>query len=195
MLLVPSIMVYIIQVMVLKKWVNPLPGIPSCFTGDVELTLNDGHKIKMKDIDVGMILQNNNIVTAKMKLANIDETIYCLNGIYCTGEHMVKYNHTWVKTKDHPHSIITELHDEYLYCINVSKKVIHINNEIFGDWDELNNAQISELKQKCNKYLPKQFELHDIHKYLDGGFVETTKIELQDGHNINICDSAFKFNS
>lgn len=188
MLLVPSIMVYIIQVMVLKKWVNPLPGIPSCFTGDVELTLNSGDKIKMKDIDVGMILQNNNIVTAKMKLANIDETIYCLNGIYCTGEHMVKYNHTWVKTKDHPHSIITELHDEYLYCINVSKKVIHINNEIFGDWDELNNAQISELKQKCNKYLPKQFELHDIHKYLDGGFVETTKIELQDGHNINICD-------
>ena len=45
MLLVPSIIVYIIQVMVLKKWVNPLPGIPSCFTGDVKLTLNNGHKI------------------------------------------------------------------------------------------------------------------------------------------------------
>jgi hypothetical protein len=66
--------------------------------------------------------------------------------------------------------------------------VIHINNDVFGDWDELDNAQIDELKQKCNKYLPKQFELHDIHKYLDGGFIETTKIELQDGHNINICD-------
>lgn len=188
MLLVPSIMVYIIQVMVLKKWVNPLPGIPSCFIGDTELTLIDEQKIKIKDVDVGMILENNNIVTAKMKLANIDETIYCLNGIYCTGEHMIKYNHNWIKVKDHPHSIITDIHDEHLYCINTSKKVIHINNEIFGDWDELSNEQIDELKQMCNKYLPKQFELYDIHKYLDGGFTETTKIELQDGHNINICD-------
>jgi hypothetical protein len=188
MILVPGIMVYIIQVMVLKKWVNPLPGIPSCFIGDTDLTLHGGSKIKIKDIDVGMVLQNNNTVTAKMKLANIDETVYCLNGIYCTGEHMLKYNNSWIKTKDHPHSIKTELYNDYLYCINTSKKVIHINNEVFGDWDELDNTQIDELKQRCNKYLPKQFELHDIHKYLDGGFVETTKIELQDGHNVNICD-------
>jgi hypothetical protein len=188
MVLVPGIMVYIIQVMVLKKWVNPLPGIPSCFIGDTDLTLHDGSNIKIKDVDVGMVLQHNNVVTAKMKLANIDETVYCLNGIYCTGEHMMKYNNSWIKMKDHPHSIITDFHDEYLYCINTSKKVIHIENEIFGDWDELDNAQIDELKQKCNKYLPKQFELHDIHKYLDGGFVSTTKIELQDGHNVNICD-------
>ena len=188
MVLVPGIMVYIIQVMVLKKWVNPLPGIPSCFIGDTDLTLNDGSKIKIKDIDVGMVLQNNNIVTAKMKLANIDETVYCLNGIYCTGEHVLKYNNSWIKMKEHPQSITTDLHDEYLYCINTSKKVIHIENEIFGDWDELDNDQIDELKQKCNKYLPKQFELHDIHKCLDGGFVATTKIELQDGHNVNICD-------
>lgn len=188
MVLVPGIMVYIIQVTVLKKWVNPLPGIPSCFIGDTDLTLNDGSKIKIKDIDVGMVLQNNNVVTAKMKLANIDETVYCLNGIYCTGEHVLKYNNSWIKMKDHPQSITTDLHDEYLYCINTSKKVIHIENEIFGDWDELDNEKIDELKQKCNKYLPKQFELHDIHKCLDGGFVATTKIELQDGHNVNICD-------
>ena len=188
MILVPGIMVYIIQVMVLKKWVNPLPGIPSCFIGDTDLTLHGGSKIKIKDIDVGMVLQNNNVVTAKMKLANIDETIYCLNDIYCTGEHMVKYNNNWIKTKEHPLSTKTDIYCDYLYCINTSKKVIYINNEIFGDWDELDNTQIDELKQKCNKYLPKQFELHDIHKYLDGGFVPTTKIELQDGHNVNICD-------
>lgn len=188
MILVPGIMVYIIQVMVLKKWVNPLPGIPSCFIGDTYLTLHGGSKIKIKDIDVGMVLQNNNVVTAKMKLANIDETIYCLNGTYCTGEHMVKYNNNWIKTKEHPCSTKTYLYYDYLYCINTSKKMIRINNEIFGDWDELDNTQIDELKQRCNKYLPKQFELHDIHKYLDGGFIETTKIELQDGHNVNICD-------
>jgi hypothetical protein len=28
MTLVPGIMIYIIQVMILKQWVNPLPGLP-----------------------------------------------------------------------------------------------------------------------------------------------------------------------
>jgi len=36
--------------------------------------------------------------------------------------------------------------------------------------------------------LPKHFELKDIHQYLDGGFSENTKIELLDGHNVNIKD-------
>ena len=85
MILVPGIMVYIIQVMVLKKWVNPLPGIPSCFVGDTRLTLYNGDKIKIKDIGVGMILKDNSVVTASMKLANINETIYNLNNVYCTG--------------------------------------------------------------------------------------------------------------
>jgi hypothetical protein len=188
MILVPGIMVYIIQVMILKQWVNPLPGIPSCFVGDTELILNDGTKIKMKDVNVGMVLQNNNVVTSTMKLANIDETIYCLNNVYCTGEHMVKYINSWIKVKEHPYSIKVDLYCDYLYCVNTCKKIIVINNEIFSDWDELDNLQLGELKQKCNTYLPKNFELHDVHKYLDGGFVSNTKIELQDGHNIDICD-------
>jgi len=186
MILVPGIMVYIIQVMVLKQWVNPLPGLPRCFVGDTLLTLNNGDKIKMKDVETGMILENDNIVTAKMKLAYIGDTIYNLNDIYCTGDHNIKYNGSWIKTKDHPQSIKTVMYCDYLYCINTSKKVININGETFSDWDELDNNKIDEIKQKCNKYLPKLFELHNIHKYLDGGFTENTKIELQDGHNVNI---------
>ena len=101
---------------------------------------------------------------------------------------MVKYINSWIKVKEHPYSIKVDLYCDYLYCVNTCKKIIVINNEIFSDWDELDNLQLGELKQKCNTYLPKNFELHDIHKYLDGGFVSNTKIELQDGHNIDICD-------
>ena len=105
MTLVPGIMIYIIQVMVLKQWVNPLPGLPSCFLGDTLLTLQSGEEIKIKDATVGMVLENNNTITAAMKLAFINETVYNLNNVYCTGEHKVKYNGTWIKVKDHPHSI------------------------------------------------------------------------------------------
>ena len=51
--------------MILKKMVNPLPGIPGCFIGDTLLTLNTKEQIKMKDIDVGMVLEDDNIVTSK----------------------------------------------------------------------------------------------------------------------------------
>lgn len=186
MILVPGIMVYIIQVMVLKQWVNPLPGIPRCFVGDTVVTLNNGDKIEMKEVEVGMILENDNIVTAKMKLAYMGDTIYRLNDVYCTGHHNIKYKGIWIKTKDHPQSIKTDMYCDYLYCINTTKKAININGETFSDWDELDNNKIDELKQKCDKYLPKLFELDSIHKYLDGGFTENTKIELQDGHNVNI---------
>ena len=186
MILVPGIMIYIIQVMVLKQMVNPPPNLPSCFLGDTLLTLQSGEKIKIKDVTVGAILDNESIVTSTMKLANIGEVVYKLNHVYCTGEHLVKYNGTWTKVKYHPYGVKTDIYCDFLYCINTSKKTIHINNEIFSDWDELDNSQIDELKNNCSKYLPKNFELYDIHKYLDGGFVENTKVELQDGHNVNI---------
>ena len=188
MILIPGIMVYIVQVMILKKMVNPLPGIPGCFIGDTLLTLNTKEQIKMKDIDVGMVLEDDNIVTAKMKLAFINENFYDLNNVICTGEHKVLYNDNWIKVCDHKDSIKLDTTTDYIYCINTSKKFIKINSEIFGDWDELNNQEIDELKHKCDKYLPNKFNLSHIHKYLDGGFVDNTKIELQDGHNLNIKD-------
>jgi len=187
-ILIPGILVYIVQVMILKKMVNPLPGIPGCFIGDTLLTLNTKEQIKMKDIDVGMVLEDDNIVTAKMKLAFVKEKLYNLNNVICTGEHKVMYNNVWIKVSDHKDSIDLDVKSDYIYCINTSKKTIKINNEIFGDWDELSNQEIDEIKHKCDKYLPNKFNIIHIHQYLDGGFVDNTKIELQDGHNINIKD-------
>jgi len=188
MILIPGIMVYIIQVMILKKMTNPLPGIPGCFIGETVLNLNDNSTIMMKDIKVGMILEDNNVVTATMKLSATGETIYNLNNVICTGEHSVKYNNNWIKVKDHIDSKKIDIDYNFVYCINTSKKIINIQNEIFGDWDELSNSEINELKLNCKGYLPIHFELNHIHQYLDGGFVDSTKIELQDGHNINIKD-------
>jgi hypothetical protein len=186
-ILIPGIMVYIVEIMILKNMVSPLPGIPSCFVGDTLVEMNTGQFIKMKDLDVGMLLKNNNPITSIMKMSCLDD-IYNLNDVLCTGKHKVKYNNTWIKCKEHPNS--TKINENYdiVYCINTEKKIIEINNMIFGDYDELDNNKIDEIKFKCSKYLPKHFELKDIHQYLDGGFSENTKIELLDGHNVNIKD-------
>ena len=70
----------------------------------------------------------------------------------------------------------------------ITSASIKINDIIFGDYDELNKNEIDEIKFKCEKYLPKKFNLGDIHKYLDGGFEENTKLELFDGHSVKIKD-------
>jgi len=186
-ILVIAIIIWIIDMMILKKFVNPLPGIPSCFDGNTILILNNGEKIKMKHIKVGMILEDNNIVTSFMEMACLDN-IYILNNVYCTGDHKVKYNNEWIKVKNNPESKLINKNYERVYCINTSNKTIKINDTIFGDYDELDKNEIDEIKSKCSKYLPKSFNLGDIHKYLDGGFKENTSIEMFDGHSVKIKD-------
>jgi hypothetical protein len=190
LILIPGIMVYIIQVLILKQMTNPLPNIPRCFCGNTLLKLNTNQYIKIKDIVPGMILEDNNTVTATFKLAIINEEFYNLNGVICTGEHKVKYNDVWINLKNHKDSKKIDYTSDYIYCINTSKKEIQINNEIYGDWDELDTTELNELKETCKKYLPNEFEfefeLSHIHKYLDGGFSENTEIELQNGETVAI---------
>jgi len=184
-IVVMCLLVWIIDMMILKKFVNPLPGIPTCFDGNTILHLNNGNKVKMKNIKVGMVLEDENIVTAFMEMACLDN-IYELNNVVCTGNHIVKLNNDWIKVKNHPESKQLEKNYEKVYCINTTNKVIKINNTIFGDYDELEKHEIDEIKSKCDKYLPKTFNLGDIHKYLDGGFHENTSIEMFDGHSVKI---------
>jgi hypothetical protein len=186
-ILVMALIVWIIDMMILKKFVNPLPGIPSCFDGNTILTLKNGEKIKMKNLKVGMILEEDNMVTAFMEMACLDE-IYELDKVYCTGEHKVKFNNEWINVKNHPESKLIDKNYEKVYCINTSNKTIKINDTIFGDYDELDKNEIDEIKLKCDKYLPKAFNLGDIHKFLDGGFEENTTIEMFDGHSVKIKD-------
>jgi hypothetical protein len=185
LILIPGMLVWVIDMMILKKFVNPLPGIPTCFDGDILLELHTTESIKLKNIKPGMILKNNNVVTAVMEMACLDK-VYKLGQVICTGEHKVMYNNKWIKCKDHPYSILIDKNYEKVYCINTSHKIIDINGIIFGDYDELDNSEIKELKLKCNKYLPNTFDLVNIHKYLDGGFTKDTPIELFDGSIQNI---------
>ena len=182
-----GLMVWIIDMMILKQFINPLPGIPSCFDGETILILKNGNKMKMKNINVGTVLEDGNIVTAIMEMACLDE-VYKLDNVICTGDHKVKLNNEWTQVKNHPESKKIEKNYEKVYCINTSNKVIKINNTIFGDYDELDKNEIDEIKSKCDKYLPKAFNLGDIHKYLDGGFEENTNIEMFDGHSVKIKD-------
>ena len=64
-----------------------IPDKPSCFDENTLLQLNNGMFIKIRDIDVGDILINNNIVTSKMKMSSKYETLYSIDGTFAPQEY------------------------------------------------------------------------------------------------------------
>jgi hypothetical protein len=155
-----------------------------CFDKNTSILMNDGNTKIIKDIVVGDVLTNNNIVTSKIIVETEGSTIYNLDGIIVSDSHIVNYFGKWIPVSKHPDAIIYLSYTEpYLYCLNTSKKIIEINNEIFTDWDEIYNDTLDKILK--NKLIAIN-TCSDIHKYLDYGFANTTKIKLQNNFEVDI---------
>jgi hypothetical protein len=166
-----------------------IPGVPSkpkvCFDKDTILKMNDGANKKISEVEVGDILHNNVRVTAKMKLDANGETMYNLNGTIVSAHHQVKYNNKWIPVFQHPErKDVLSYSEPFLYCLNTISKEIEINGNVYLDWDELDQTNISEIM----KYIPHIQNLEEIHEHFDGGFSAFTKIKKLDGTFINITD-------
>jgi hypothetical protein len=163
--------------------VKPSRGIPSvkCFDKDTLIEMDDGTTKKISNIEIGDILSNNNLVTGKMKLTSKGSTMYTLDNIIVSDSHIVKYGNNLIPVSKHPKSIpIHSYNEDYLYCLNTSHKVIQINNLIFTDWDEIFDNKLEKIIRNTPNHT-----IQFIHKYLDCGFIGTTKIPLRNT-DINI---------
>jgi len=155
-----------------------------CFDKDTLITMNTGMQNKIININVGDVLAGGNVVTAKIKVATEGSRMYILNNIIVSNSHIVKYKNEWIHVSKHPNAIKYQSYKEpFLYCLNTSKKIIQVKNEIFTDWDEIYDKSL--LKVLNNKIIPIN-NCSDIHKYLDYGFVNTTKIGLKNKTYVNI---------
>jgi len=154
-----------------------------CFDKSTQLLMNDGKLKSISLLKPGDKLDGDNEITALFKVETTGSKMYKLNNIIVSNSHKVYYNNNWINVENHPDAIIIENYNEpYLYCLNTNNKLIKINNIIFSDWDEIcdNNLQILLYN---NKNIT---ELKEIHKYLDYGFGENTKIKLNDNSEIKI---------
>lgn len=172
-----------------------LKGIPKlkkhCFDENTELQLwNTDKTIKISNVDVNTRLHDGSYITSIMQLATLDNQFYNLDNIIVSGCHPVFHAKSGkINVKDHPDSIkIDNYTKPIIYCMGTSNKLISINNTTFFDWDEINEIQIKELQNNARKFLPTNFKNKHIHKHIDGGLLENTKIELQNGDLINIKD-------
>jgi hypothetical protein len=157
-----------------------------CFDEDTQILMNDGTKTKIIDIKNGDVLFENNTVTATIKLEAKNSIMYKLNDIIVSNSHIVKYNEKWIPVSEHPDAIKYISYEKpYLYCLNTTSKTIVINEFTFTDWDEIYDDDINEIK---NNDIASIHNLEDIHTYIDGGFIGTTKIKLNNGKEKPICE-------
>lgn len=181
---IPLAIILAFMIDVLK--VNTSFKIPKvkCFDKNTLLEMNDSKFKKIIDIEVGEVLSNNNIVTAKIKVTKEGSTMYKLNNVIVSDSHIVKYENVWIPVYKHPWAIKYDSYDDdFLYCLNTSEKIIKINGIVFTDWDEIFDESLNKVLN--NKITPVP-NTNYIHEILDCGFFDTTKIQLNDNSYVDI---------
>ena len=175
---------------VLHMTKSSVPPKPRCFDEDTIVMKKHNVPCKIKRIKLGDVLVNNEIVTAIFKLSSYEMDMYKYKGVVVSGNHYVlTETDTWMHIKDIIHAKkIPDYRKEIIYCINTTSKNICINQCIFTDWDSLDEMDMMDIRRICKNHLPSQFKRSHFHRYLDGGFIGNTQIELDNGRSIDIQD-------
>lgn len=174
----------------------PSPNV--CFDEDTIIKLqskehiNLTNEIRIKDIQVGDVLHDGSIITAKLRLENPYDTIYSFEyeedinnnndknykkkTILVTGNHRVMYNNELIYVKEHPNvKEVNNYNKPYLYCMNTTSKRIVIGDYIFADWDDLSDKDIKNIVPLFQKDTT---DLSYIHSMFDGGFHPETQVDV-----------------
>jgi hypothetical protein len=165
---------------------NPakLPTIKKCFDKNTLLKMDNGEHKLLKDIQIGDVLVDSNVVTATIKLDSKFVRMYNVNGVIVSEFHKVKYGNGWVPISKYPHKSQVEMYSEpYIYCLNTTNKIIKVNGLEFLDWDEVYHSHLLKVLNYKNVQITP-----NIHTLLDGGFCGDTMVRLYSKQLICIKD-------
>ena len=126
-------------------------SLGKCFHPDTNIKLKNGNVIKIKDINLGDILENGSVVQATMKIDNTDiktyEDLYVIknndvnNGInnediLVTGSHLIYNDGIFIAVKDYKEAVKSDIKTDVLSCLITSDHRIQIGSKIFWDWED-----------------------------------------------------------
>ena len=152
-----------------------------CFDENTLIETTEG-PIKIKDLKINSRLKDGSIVTCILILNSDNQKMYSINNVIVSGNHKIYHNQTWIPVENHPLSKpIEQYMNPLIYCINTSNKIIHIDNMIFTDWDDLDYRDVRELNEKYSSILNESLHKKNLHQFLESGFIENTNVELEDG--------------
>lgn len=176
---IPTAIITAIVSKALKINSSAIPGL--CFDEDTTIKMIDGASVKIRDVQLGDVLECGSKVTGTMKLltSGNNENVYNLNGIIVSGSHVVKFSGNWIRVRDHPYAeLLHEYSKPFLHCMNTSSKTIVIEGTTFTDWDELYGESLDAMINMVRYSFEK----------IDGGFSEDTRIELCGGQRRLLMD-------
>ena len=119
-----------------------------CFLPDTEITMSDGSKKKIIDIELkdNIKVGGNVFATAKFLVTNL----YDYKGVKVSGSHMVNENNKWIRVEDS--NIAKSLgNDEHVvYTLGTQNRRIVINDILFTDYFEIDEKE--ELVKQGDSY-------------------------------------------
>jgi hypothetical protein len=134
-----------------SMWKGPsgmlVRSLGKCFHPDTNIKLKNGNIVKIKDINLGDILDNGSVVQATMKIDNTNKETYedlyviknkGVNGedILVTGSHLVSQDRIFVNVKDYKDAVISDIKTNVLSCLITSDHRIKIGSKLFWDWED-----------------------------------------------------------
>ena len=119
------------------------PAAPSCFHPETLVTMQDGSKKPMKDIEFDDILEGNRTVTATLKIkgGEIYYKIYSeqlKDFIFVTGFHLIQEpcTNNFIPVSEYSGSIKTDSATAAMSCLVTSDNCIPVGEYLFWDWED-----------------------------------------------------------
>ncbi len=134
-----------------SAWKGP-PGqmvqaLGKCFHPDTLIKLRDKKVVKMKDLDLGDILEDGSVVEATMKIDNrkTPQKFYRIErggvnneDIYVTGSHLIYDSNRdkFIQVKNYSKAKLTNLETKWFSCLITDTHKIKIGDNLFWDWED-----------------------------------------------------------
>jgi len=125
-------------------------SIGHCFHPDTKIYLKNGSIVKMKNINLGDILESGSKIHSLMKVLRESSDCYYQiydnihkENIYVTGSHYIFFNDKFIQVKDYPYAIKTNsIESDYFVCLITDDHKIKIGDLIFWDWEDWREMKI-----------------------------------------------------
>ena len=147
-------------------WNGPIGGLLRffCFSGETEIKIANNKKKKIRDIKLGDILDNKQVVNCLIELYKNEKELYPITGGLVAGSHLIqKYDYTKDKLVfERVENYFKQKfkHNDEIYCLGTSNNRISTLENKFTDYFETSNLEVQFLIFKIIKdFLNNSFDL------------------------------------
>ncbi len=158
----------------------------SCFDPDTQLlTLNRGIQI-IQNVQIGDTLENGQKVTGVFQFDGDGQQMFVLpeGRIIVSGPHGILHGAKWIKTSEHPDSILSHIWNggskRPLVCLNTTNHTIQIGKYTFTDYDETAEGNKSAMSSAIHMLNGSYYSYSSPHTFTRGCHPDT-RIRLKDG--------------